>query len=833
MTFFKRVRSNLTTKLAWLVTLSVLLLLFALGAYFDEFLRANFLVVTSKRMQHVYERLGYNLNQIEAGLKDGAAFAKADERLLASVELINHYQDKQRYSPFLIDEEKKTLATQLLDRVKLSMNSDIVLFDKDDELVAYASRVSGGYQIGYLSHVGGKPQIFNKNEGAAEFQVGQLPVAGNIREAHLVANTNEHRMPSGFMTSQQVGNSLTIINHQSVFDSRTGRALAHLEMARNLDAPYFAELSREMDVDLKLSFESDFAQYAGDLDSKDATAALIITELGDHYVGVMKRKTVTGVAYFSVAVDRAPHNAIINTHRYRFLLLMAIVGAVILTVMRVVIHQNLALPLGQLMAQIRRVEKGDYALSSTVNTGDELQEISVNVNRLAHAVHEREQSLERARNEQEYLSNHDSLTGLPNRRFFTQRLEHALDLARRKHTELAVLFMDLDQFKSVNDTLGHDVGDDLLLQIGERLHASARSSDTLARIGGDEFNVLIENVSNIQEVEAILEKYLTLFCEPFTCRSHEINITVSIGVALYPQDGADSISLLKYADLAVYKAKESGRDRYSFFSEDLARHAHIKAEMIHSLKVAIESGNQLTLHYQPKVNVATGKVVSAEALIRWNSPEFGAVSPLRFIPLSEETGQILAIGEWVIHQGCKDLAAMNRAGITLEHLSMNVSNVQMRGHDLGAILREAIGKNELSARQIELEITESYIAEDIAQAIGTLNEFRALGVQLAIDDFGTGYSSMSSLHRLPFTRMKIDKSIIDRLPDNHDSVSITRAMLGLAKSFGLAVTAEGVERADQLQFLRDEGCDEIQGYYFAKPMPLDDFIAHCRLSAQS
>jgi predicted signal transduction protein with EAL and GGDEF domain len=372
------------------------------------------------------------------------------------------------------------------------------------------------------------------------------------------------------------------------------------------------------------------------------------------------------------------------------------------------------------------------------------------------------------------------------------------------------------------------VGDELLVQIGTRLRTSFRSSDTLARIGGDEFNVLVENVQSVAELESILTKYLNLFYEPFTCGAHELSITVSIGVALFPKDGADSVSLLKHADLAVYRAKDSGRDRYSFFSEELALQANQRAEMIHAMNVALEAGNQFTLHYQPKVDATTGKVVSAEALIRWNCPGFGMVAPLEFIPLAEETGHILAIGEWVIHRGCKDLAAMQGAGVDLEHLSMNVSNVQMRGHELDKILLRAITENGLQAAKIELEITESFVANDLAQAIVTLNSYRAMGVQLAIDDFGTGYSSMSYLQKLPFTRMKIDKSFIDGLPHDSDSVSITRAIVGLAKNFGLSVTAEGVERGEQLQFLQQEGCDEIQGYYFAKPMPLDDFIAFCK-----
>jgi EAL domain-containing protein (putative c-di-GMP-specific phosphodiesterase class I) len=320
---------------------------------------------------------------------------------------------------------------------------------------------------------------------------------------------------------------------------------------------------------------------------------------------------------------------------------------------------------------------------------------------------------------------------------------------------------------------------------------------------------------------------LAFFQDPFTCGGHEISITASIGVAMYPKDGTDSVSLLKHADLAVYKAKDGGRNKYSFFSEELSTRASLRAEMIHALKVALTEGDQFTLFYQPKVSATSGRVVAAEALIRWKCPGFGLVPPVRFIPLAEETGQILAIGDWVIHQGCHDLALLRKSGIELDHLSMNVSSVQLRGHDLASNLQRAISDNALDAGQIELEITESYIARDVNQAIASLQEFRDMGVKLAIDDFGTGYSSMSYLQKLPFTRLKIDKSFIDGLPHNHDNVSITRAILGLAKNFGLAVTAEGVERADQLLFLQQENCDEIQGYFYAKPMPLDEFVRYC------
>ena len=827
MNFRQRLPRNLSPTLSLLVTSAVLLVLFALGLYFDLFLRANFRDVTAKRMEHGYERLASNLNQMEAALREGGTYAKTDERILASVDLINRYQDKAHYNTFLIDEEKKSLAVAMLDRVKLSMNSDFALYGRDEELIAYATRNGGSYQIGFLSFDKGKAQIFRRQEGFIEFMEGAVPAWVNVTMKHVPTYAAESLEKGHVITYQQLGDRLSIVSHQSVFDPRTGKAVAHLEFARNLDADYFAQFARELDLDLRFSFTSDFANDAGSFDSKDDRGALRIRELGEHYVAVMQKDVIGGRVYFTTTLDRATHTAVLNTHRTRFLLLMLAVGALALLGMRVVMSRRLSQPLRTLMLQIQKVERGDYSPSVPVGTGDELEAISISVNALSNAVRERENSLELARNEQEYLSQHDALTGLPNRRFFSQRLEHALDLARRNRTELALFFMDLDQFKLVNDTLGHDIGDELLVQIGQRLKASARTSDTLARIGGDEFNVLIENVRDVAEVETILGKYVSLFHQPFVCGSHELSITVSIGAALYPKDGLDGIALLKHADLAVYRSKEGGRDKYSFFSQELATRANLQAETISALKNALSDGREFTLHYQPKVHAASGAVVSAEALIRWNRPGYGLVPPLQFIPVAEDTGLIIALGDWVIRQACQDLAQMRIAGVYLNHLSMNVSNVQLRGHALLPVLQQSIAENGLQAQQLELEITESFIAKDVGQAIVTLKEFRAAGLQLAIDDFGTGYSSMGYLQKLPFTRMKVDKSFIDRLPGDQDSAAITRAILGLARSFGMAVTAEGIENVEQLRFLQQEGCDEIQGYYFSRPLPLAEFLSYC------
>ncbi|MCF8210555.1 MAG: EAL domain-containing protein [Rhodoferax sp.] len=828
MRFLFQLRQNLTVKLSVLVTVAVLLVLLVLGGYFDVFLRDVFLQSTRTRMQHAFQRLLYNEGRIEQALKESAGHARTDEKLVASAELINKYQDKTNYNAFLIDEEKKTLASELLNRVKLSFNSDIALYGETGELIAYACLEPGGYQLGYLSYAAGQPVRMAREERHTEFKVAQVSLPCSIALAHVDYYSQEQLEKSSIVTFHRQGDTLAIKGHQSVVERATGRLIAHLELTHRLDQSYFNQLSKDLDIDLRQSFVNTFGVESGSL--QQDLLGLQVFPVKDQYVSVLAKEVIGGTVYYAVASDRSMHNAVINSHRLQFLVLLVVLGAGILTVMRHLIRRSLAQPLDQLMLQIRKIEKGDYASSPTVATGDELQEISTSVDHLATVVKEREASLEGARHEQEYLSNHDSLTGLSNRRFFSQRLEHALDLARRQHSQLAVLFLDLDQFKLVNDTLGHGVGDALLVQVGERLKNAARASDTLARIGGDEFNVLLEHVSDVAGVEVSVAKFLNLFREPFVCGEHRISTTVSIGVALYPKDGADSTTLLKSADLAVYKAKDGGRDRYSFYSEDLSQRARLRAKMIHALHEAIQVEGQFKLVYQPKVSARSGEVKGAEALLRWNSPVFGNVPPMDFIPLAEETGQILGIGDWVVRQGCRDMAAMQAQGIRLEHLSLNVSNVQMRGRKLLESLLEAVERWGLQASHIELEVTESYIASDTAQAITTLHEFRAAGFLLAIDDFGTGYSSMSYLQKLPFTRLKIDKSFIDGLPLNQDSVSITRAILGLGKNFGLALTAEGVERADQLKFLRQEGCDEIQGYYFSRPLPFEEFVAYCRNS---
>jgi diguanylate cyclase (GGDEF)-like protein len=484
------------------------------------------------------------------------------------------------------------------------------------------------------------------------------------------------------------------------------------------------------------------------------------------------------------------------------------------------------------MEQIKKIETGDYSRSKVVHTGDELETISKNVCQLATTVQERESALQTSQENLEYLSYHDALTDLPNRRLFGQRLDHAIELSKRNGTKAGVMFLDLDHFKQTNDTLGHNVGDELLKVVSKRVKHGLRKTDTLARIGGDEFMILIEEAHDVDEIDTVTQKLISDFQMPFTCGEHKINITASIGIAVYPDDGQDSMTLIKNADLAMYKSKEKGRNRHTFFSKRLSDFLEARTRQTRALNNAIKNPDEFTLLYQPKISLHNGKITAVEALIRWNSPELGAVAPEHFIPLAEETRLIIPIGEWVLRQACHDFVRLADEGIALEHISINVSSIQLLHSDITDLLKDVIAESGISPHQIELEITESYIATNTQKVMQTLHDIRAMGINLAIDDFGTGYSSMSYLQKLPVTRLKIDRSFIEDLPESREHIALAKAIIALGKTFDLEITAEGVQTPAQETFLKNEGCDEGQGYLYAHPIDIDALKAFCLADTQ-
>ena len=490
-------------------------------------------------------------------------------------------------------------------------------------------------------------------------------------------------------------------------------------------------------------------------------------------------------------------------------------------------------PIERLQEGIREIQEGSLGQQIMVTSNDEIAQLTTSFNRMsteladsAEIIQERETALKRSQKELEYLSNHDALTDLPNRRFFMLRLEHAIEQAKRRDTKIAVLFLDLDEFKQVNDTLGHDVGDELLVEVSNRLSDTVRSVDTLARIGGDEFNILIEDVKQVRDVEVVVEKLLVDFKLPFICNGHEIATTASIGVALYPDDGDDMMTLIKHADLAMYQSKDEGRNNYSFFSRKLSEYIEERSTYINAMKATLkEQCREFHLLYQPKVSLETGNISGAEALVRWNNPSLGFIGPDRFIKMAEETNLIIPLGEWILNQAFRDFKAMQALGCVYPKISINVSSVQLRNSDMIRTVKRAIRDSGITPEEVELEITESYIVTDQENALRTLQELRNMHLDIAIDDFGTGYSSMSYLQKLPVTRLKIDKSFVDNLPDSRESIAIAKAIIALANTFGLDITAEGVETREQLDYLKSVHCHEVQGYYYAKPLSFEEFVA--------
>ena len=422
----------------------------------------------------------------------------------------------------------------------------------------------------------------------------------------------------------------------------------------------------------------------------------------------------------------------------------------------------------------------------------------------------------------EYQAAHDVLTGLPNRSLLCARLEQAIRCARESQGLLAVVFIDLDQFKLINDSLGHQAGDQYLKLVAQRLAGCLRDCDTIARQGGDEFVIVLTEQTRLETIELVLRRLLSTIAQPWRFGDMEFHVTCSIGVSMYPKDGADAESLLMNADSAMYKAKQSGRNTVRFFTSELSTQLLQRLEMENKLRLALER-REFVLYYQPRVSLDSGAMVGAEILLRWLDPEQGLIAPGCFIPLAEDTGLILPIGEWVIREACGQIRQWRSLGIDDIVFSINISPRQFHDRQLCGFIRDALEEASLAPGILELELTENLVMHDAGNFVSVLNELKALGVQISIDDFGTGYSSLSYLKKFPVDRLKIDQSFVRDLTEDSDDASIVRAIVNLGHSLNLGVVAEGVETAEQLEFLRRNHCDEGQGYYFNRPMPREQF----------
>ena len=424
----------------------------------------------------------------------------------------------------------------------------------------------------------------------------------------------------------------------------------------------------------------------------------------------------------------------------------------------------------------------------------------------------------------QFLAQHDLLTGLPNRMLFSDRLAQAIAQAKRQQTQLAVLFANLDRFKNINDFLGHPVGNQVLQEASRRLTAAVRETDTVCRQGGDEFILLVQGVSGPEQAAQVAGELLSALSQPYSLAGRELALSASIGIACYPGDGEDAEALVTNADAAMHHAKESGRGQYQFFSPQLNADAHARLLLESDLRQALDRG-EFVLNYQPKLDVASHRITGCEALIRWRHPSLGLVSPARFIPVAEETGLIVAIGEWVLEEACREAVRLQTAGFPGLLMSVNVSALQLRQEDFVERVSAILARTGLAPALLELEVTESMIMHDVARATRILQRLNDAGVRLAIDDFGTGYSSLAYLKRFPIHVLKIDQSFVRDIMSDPDDAAIVQAIIALAHSLRLGVIAEGVETREQLEFLKAHHCDAVQGYLIAKPLPIEQLLA--------
>jgi len=472
--------------------------------------------------------------------------------------------------------------------------------------------------------------------------------------------------------------------------------------------------------------------------------------------------------------------------------------------------------------QVEAVCEGDRVLQlyGTLQDITELHEAEARIHRLAYF---------------------DSLTGLPNREFFKERVEFSVNVARRHKRQMALLFLDLNKFKRINDTLGHRVGDLLLIATAKRLTQCMRSSDlvirgelsfgdkteNLARLGGDEFTVLLSEIERSEDAGRVAKRIIDTLSQPLVLDGHEVYVTPSVGISVYPTDGETAEELTKNADMAMYYAKRNSKELYQFYNQSMNETALRRLTVENNLRKAIDRG-ELELQYQPQLEVQSGQIAGMEALIRWRSTELGNVAPDDFIPLAEETGLIIPIGEWVLRTACIQAKEWRDKGYRVDRMAVNVSAIQFTEPDFTLLVRRILEETGLEPEALELEVTESILMNDADRAVETLGHLKSLGIKIAIDDFGTGYSSLSYLKQFPIDRLKIDKAFVRDVDTDADDAAIAKAVIAMAGSMDLKVIAEGVENDEQLKFLRDKKCDEIQGFLLSHPISSPDMDAYLR-----
>ncbi len=544
-----------------------------------------------------------------------------------------------------------------------------------------------------------------------------------------------------------------------------------------------------------------------------------------HYV--YTRETINQHILWALLPQRAVAE---SAHAYSFQAVRLAVIAVLIGIVFVLLALKWMIvnPINRLAEAAAEIGNGNLLPSIELDSKDEFAD-------LARSLREMGQNLRQSNEQIRYFAYHDNLTKLPNRLMFSEYLERALSHAHRRGQSVGLMFLDLDDFKRVNDTLGHQAGDEVLREVAKRLSLCLRAddyvgrpsvkseTDTVARLGGDEFTIFLPDLQSPYQAGVVASRVLAALSCPFLFRGHEVHLSASIGITIYPKDGADVATLVKNADMAMYHAKESGKNVYKYFREAMNRTAIERMSLENELRKALDN-DELVLHYQPQVELHTGNILAVEALVRWLHPEKGLIPPDDFIPFAEENGLIVPIGEWVMRNACIQNQKWRRTGYGSLTVSVNVSGAQFRRQNLKKIVQNALHESGLPAQYLEIELTETSVidAEDVV--INTLRQLKALGVRIAMDDFGTGYSSLSFLRKLPIDKLKVDRSFVNGITSDRSDAAIITAIIAMAQGLDLPVTAEGVELQAQIDFLRDKGCALIQGFFISKPVSAQELI---------
>ena len=614
----------------------------------------------------------------------------------------------------------------------------------------------------------------------------------------------------------------------------------YIVLGANFTEKKIADIGEELNSEIKLTFLKDFEYDRKFFDLKDDK--IQIDAVSDQkIIGRAFLDDIDGkhLLLLSIEKNRDINNIGEAGIKATLWLLLGLffLFAIIITV---ILDRGILLRFQELSNDIRKIGEGkDLSVRlKRQNIDDELTDVSNEINGMLGALERSQLFLsksesalkkaieklqdevlehEKTQEQIKYIAYHDTLTGLPNRNLLNELLVHSITLAERNNKCMAVLFLDIDGFKMINDSKGHGMGDQILQEVAERLLKTLRKSDVIARHGGDEFIVIIEELDNCSGVELIANKIINCFQEPFHLENQDYFLTTSVGVAVYPADGQTPDMLIKNADIAMYKAKENGKNQYLFCTPVMKDVANETMELSTNLYRAIEK-NELELYYQPQLSCHNNQIMGVEALIRWRHPVMGLISPAKFIPIAEKTGLILPIGEWVLRTACQQNKKWQEQGLPKIRMGVNLSLRQFHNNDLLNLVEAVLKETKLAPQYLELEITETIAMKEKSYIINTLNAFRQIGVSIAIDDFGTEYSSLSYLKHLPVDRLKVAMQFIRGIGIDHKDEALAKGIIVLAKSIGMNVIAEGVETKEQLEFLKNHNCDEIQGYYFFKPL---------------